>query len=177
MNKATKRAYTAGLIDGEGTITIDKRIRPNTVWYQVHIRVAMTKNEPLVKMQQWWGGYVNTVPYNHANNNNNGKWSTYYAWQLWTREAVGFLAAIEPYLILKKPHARVAMEFQSRIHKVGGEKIPAEELSIREALYQKMKRLNSRGLHLQRLSEEDGADNTVCDSPILKDSKLEVALC
>lgn len=176
MNKAVKRAYTAGLIDGEGTITIDKRVRPNTVWYQVHIRVAMTKNAPLIKMQQWWGGHVNTEPYRHADDNG-GKWSTYYAWQLWTSEAVGFLTKIEPYLILKKENARVAIEFQQRIHPQGRSIVSQEEHAIREKLYQRMKTLNHRGLHLQRLSEDDvTVAGNVCDSPTLKEEQLEVVL-
>ena len=170
MNKAIKGAYTAGLMDGEGSITIDKRVRPDTTWYQVHIRVAMTKRESLEKMQQWWGGHLNTEPYKHANNPG-GKWSDYYAWQLWTKQAVDFLTRIRPYLVLKRPNADIAIEFQKRIKRTGGKRIDHEELIIREELYKKMKQLNMRGLHLQRLSEENVSDN-VCDSPTLQDSKL-----
>jgi len=183
MNKAVKRAYTAGLIDGEGTITIDKRLRPSGVaWYQVHIRVAMTKNAPLKKMVAWWSGHVNETPYKHADNNN-GKWSDYYAWQLWTKQAVDFLTKIEPYLILKKENARIAIQFQKRVNGYkhtgfGRRSLSKEELALREELYQQMKALNHRGLHLQRLSEEDidGISINVCDSPILREEQLEVVV-
>jgi hypothetical protein len=134
----------------------------------------MTRNEALLKMCDWWGGYLNTEPYKHADDNN-GKWSPYYAWQLWTKQAVDFLTKIEPYLELKQANARIAIEFQKRMHRNGGQKISTSELAIREALYQRMKSLNSRGLHLQRLSEKD-AIVSVCDSPILKEEQLEVVV-
>jgi hypothetical protein len=102
--KRTDLAYVAGIIDGEGCITVRKARRHYKVRdyeYRLEIKVGLA-NEFLPKRLKFaFGGNIcheNKRPY-------------IWIWTIGGESCVNFLKAIYPYLILKKPQADVAFRF------------------------------------------------------------------
>ena len=98
---ATKEelAYTAGLFDGEGSITLVRQKSNRSPSPQVAI--ASTDFEVLGWLQKRFGGSIVTKqPYkiNH---------SVSYDWRLTDRRALNFLKLIRPYLVIERKIRRV----------------------------------------------------------------------
>lgn len=96
--------YLAGILDGEGSISIGKaRWRKNGREYrycQVQLYVRMQNREPLDLFAQRFGGTVKQNPHTYVLS-----WSN--------RKAGDVLRALLPYLRVKKPQAVLALEFLS----------------------------------------------------------------
>lgn len=146
-------AYAAGLIDGEGCITMNKywdsRYNSCSHRYWVIVIVAMSDEMPLRLLWKRWGGSLT------QRKRKNKKWKQMWVWQINCQKAYRFLEDILPYLIVKKPQAELALQFRDAIKdekriptglKNGGTKIAPENITKREAFYQKMRVLNIRGL-------------------------------
>lgn len=107
--KKTDLAYVAGIIDGEGWISIKNRqIKNGNRNYALKVGLGNT-NEWLVNWLKFsFGGSVCIKK----------KWLTnqkqQWVWDLSTKQASEFLKMILPYLKLKKPQAELAIKFQSR---------------------------------------------------------------
>lgn len=99
------RAYAAGLVDGEGAISIFCRGqgRPQYV-----LSVEITQRNPtvLLWLRERWGGTLALYgPY--------GKQArAYWRWRLNPRPALAFLVDIRPWLVLKQSQADVAIAYQ-----------------------------------------------------------------
>lgn len=114
MNKLKGKcllAYTAGIFDGEGSITI-RKARIGKCKPSIQLAVAMgNTNEWLVQffcMQ--FGGHWRIRGKNKRFENAKPFWE----WQANGKEAARFLESILPYLQIKRPQAELAIEFQSR---------------------------------------------------------------
>ncbi len=106
MKKTEILAYTAGITDGEGHISILKKHKQNYYYLQAGVR---NTNEWLcqwLKMQ--FGGRITTWHPNRLN------WKTSYQWIIEHKSAFEFLKLVLPYLNLKKPQADLAIKYQSR---------------------------------------------------------------
>ena len=113
--KTANLAYMAGFFDGEGTIGLGNRSgRPNQ--YRVYISIANT-NEWIIRWFQFnFGGHIAFEDKQSQNPN----WQDAWRWSITGgQQALKFLQAICPYLILKKLQAELAIIFQSRHSKVG----------------------------------------------------------
>jgi hypothetical protein len=116
-------AYIAGIIDGEGSIGINKIKNyngTNTTYYRLLVQVCMVEG---------------CIP----------------QWLCDAFGAVSFLKVILPYLKIKKEQAEIAIEFQSQRMKSGGiegkrgQKFKTEsEQSIEEAQYTLMRNLKAQ---------------------------------
>ena len=98
FEKATEceRVKLAMLIDTDGSINPTGHQRP-------HIKVSGRSKLPVV-MWKKWGGYIGKSYLK------SGK-RIEYEWEINERERVRtFLRAIEPYLIIKKPQAQIALK-------------------------------------------------------------------
>jgi len=105
----TQKAWLAGIIDGEGYIGIVQQPRKDTdkkFNYTLVVKVASTDAEMIPTCFEWTG--IGNVGYKESKN---PKWADARTWQIANRQAKYFLEAIEPYLIVKKNQARVALEF------------------------------------------------------------------
>jgi hypothetical protein len=93
-------AYAAGLIDGEGCMSLDKK-------YTLRIDVGLSsKGLPIL---EWLvAHYGGTIRNTRAATE---KWEAAQAWMLLGDKAVSFLRQIAPHLILKAPQAGVAIAF------------------------------------------------------------------
>jgi len=132
-------AYAAGLIDGEGTITIRPRKNPLGTTYH-YIGISLSNTEPA--MVEWlccFGGSVGLQRPEKANH------KALYRWTIDGLAGEGFLRAVEPYLVTKRAQARLALAGRATIRPRGSRLTP-ELRAERLALLGQMRVLNQRGL-------------------------------
>jgi hypothetical protein len=127
--------YTAGIIDGEGCILINKQ----GVMYTLQIRVGMATTGAVRLLHKLWGGSLKVCKHKDHTPMN--------VWVLSSIEAEGLLKRILPKLIVKADEARVALAFREHIRstkRLGrGGKMPIDIVAKREAYrikLQEMKR-------------------------------------
>jgi hypothetical protein len=137
----TDRAYLAGILDGEGAIMLCARSKAQG-W---HLRVEVTNCDR--RMLDWlaerWGGKPRVTWRNEAIVRPN--WRTKYSWARDARSAVPVLFDALPYLVIKKRHAEVALEFAATMKNVGRRGHTEEVLAVRRRLVAEMKTLNRKG--------------------------------
>jgi hypothetical protein len=144
--------WTAGIVDGEGSIAIIKRSRSDAKCvnngYAMQIVVGNTDIKMIEKLVELWGGSIC-----HKNSDTRVNRSDSWAWCVTAQKAANVLLEIVPFLVTKKNQAIVAMEFQDRLTRGLGFKGPngnrasglsEVEMEIRTLLYLKMKELNIR---------------------------------
>ena len=132
----TDLAYMAGLFDGEGCIHIAKLRRPESkrgCHFGLVATIGMTSEFLLELYRSQFGGSVYCYP--RLKGNRRPCWQ----WIIRSRQAVAFLKAIRPYLLLKANEADLAIEFQGAMH-VGGRRIK-EEWVAQETQYNLMRDL------------------------------------
>ena len=104
--KKTDLAYVAGIIDGEGTITVVKNGQTSSL----RVSVCNT-NEWLINWLRFsFGGSVYKF---RKIEKNKQAWQ----WMLTCRKARDFIVLVMPYLQIKRPQAELAIQFQNRKNK------------------------------------------------------------
>lgn len=130
-------AYLAGLIDGEGTITIYKHKQHKRPTFQLRPRVvvANTHMPMLHSLVRDYGGTLIK----------NGKPSSprpCFLWRVFSQADIErILVGVRPYLIIKAVHADLMMRFIDLRKAVGR----APYGKVEEFCYQEIRRLNQRG--------------------------------
>jgi hypothetical protein len=180
MSDKAKYGYIAGIMDGEGTITIcrseyiahKKRIAKNgdvkfydspTVGFHVKVSVKNTD----VRLMKWlvsrFGGEFypdkSPKPSNHKDA---------YVWHHKAESKQEFLLAILPYLIMKREQALVALEFL----RLGCQVRCPEE---RQRLYEKIVALNQRGKPVETNMQEISQEIKI-ESELISDSESASAV-
>ena len=142
MNKiwtSEKLSYLAGIIDGEGSISIEiqsQSVRHNRKcdYYSLRLLVINT-NLPLLNwIQSNFGGTIR--PRKIIVNRRQC-----YTWNLFSHNAAEVLKSCEPYMIVKKAHVEVFSNFSSTMSKANS-RLSDELLSYRRDLYLKLKHIN-----------------------------------
>jgi len=139
----TELAYTAGIIDGEGSISLLlNKCKKQKAFYQMRVTVRNT-NEWLVQwLKVTYGGYF--YPSHYGDEERAKNWKPQWQWAIAANKALVFLKLIYPYLRLKKPQAEVAIQFQEA--RCGqGHHLSEAERAIAEAERILMGNLNKRG--------------------------------
>jgi len=156
MSDKAKYAYLAGIIDGEGCLTIGAGRKGKVTNYNSIIMIAST-NEKLIQWLQtnFGGNYYKAGRVSE-------KWKQAYIWRFLKKKDIEqLLLAVLPYLIIKREQAILLLEFV---------RLPRyqETPEKREELYQKIKVLNKRGndsvtTNMQDLSKsfQDGTKLTM----------------
>ena len=136
-------AYTAGLIDGEGTIAIQYRSRmPGAKKYHnVVLQIGNTDAKMIHWLHEHYGGGFSI-------HRRNGK--SPHSKPLWMWTACGdlldsILEATLPYLVTKKELAELALLLRGTICKPG-EKLSASKVDLRQKISGRMTVLNWRGV-------------------------------
>lgn len=137
------KAYFAGLIDGEGTITthLGRGIRQKSYTERIRVSVAMTNQAPIRAFHDRFGGCF------RISKRQNPKWRDCYFCELNGWRAYACLKAIFPYLIAKREQARLAIEFQLSRTTIVGSRISwhPEVASQRRDYHLAIRKLNRRG--------------------------------
>ena len=134
-------AYTAGIVDGEGSIGIRKR-RNNrgVVYHVVTLEVSNTDPALIVWLHKRYGGTVNQHRQQMANS------KVLFRWIVSAVKAGSILQVLLPYLVIKKAQAEVAILMRQAICPLGTNRITQDMRDKREALYRRMRHLNKRGV-------------------------------
>lgn len=136
MRSEAVRAYAAGIIDGEGSITVQRASVPahgsKTMRVIPRLSVAMTHVETLQWLAAVWGGTVILRSYRELETHRR----PVYVWEVRGHIMAAFLRDVHPFLRIKRKQADLALQLYGR-HRVRlpfGHRISAEELSSRLAL-------------------------------------------
>jgi hypothetical protein len=139
-------AYAAGLIDGEGCISILCSKKRSVRYYGATVDVGMTKKAlPILKrMKQEYGGTI------IKRRNKTHRWEEAWSWRTHGAEAVACLQRIRPYLLMKKPQADTALALHAMIDLLprnsnGTAKWSQEARLAASELKSLMLRLNAKG--------------------------------
>jgi hypothetical protein len=99
MTDSNEIAYTAGLFDGEGSISLVRQ--KNNRSHSPQVAVASTDYEVLHWLRNRFGGSIVTKQPRKSSH------SISYDWRLTDRRALHFLRLIRPYLVIERKIRRV----------------------------------------------------------------------
>ncbi len=126
-------AYTAGLLDGEGTIGIYRK--PNGSIY-VNLSICNTDGEIIEWLQKHFDGHI------HQRKRLNPRSKILYQWYLGQQgQILEFLNLLEPFIIIKKRQFQIALSFISTKNLCDSETLD----EYRSFLHSQMKEANKRG--------------------------------
>lgn len=128
-----EKAYLAGIVDGEGSIGIYQRVRG----YLLLFTISNTSNALMTWILCHLGGKARPHKVYEA------RCKQVFDWQVSGNNAKRVISIIEPHLIVKKEHARIALSFpignQSHI-------FTATENTLRQESCERMAQLNAKGV-------------------------------
>lgn len=149
MKKTKERllAYAAGIIDGEGSISLKHQSpRPanrsiNESWVS-KLTVKMNDLEALNLLSSLFGGNIKMV---HDKTKIEKGLFPGYSWDLTSKKATKALKKILPFLRIKKEQAEIVLRYQSRIdHAKHGQKLSDHEIEIRQKIANRLKFLHHK---------------------------------
>lgn len=166
--KSTLRAYFAGVIDGDGYVTISRHRRTvgpryghAPVYYSVKIGLSQTDRQVRDLLVAAFGGA--SCEYQPPN----PKHKRWFIWNAEGRTARAALKALLPFLVLKKQQAVVGLAFtdlmadQIRLRrraKLPPARLTAEELTARHSLWLQMSALNQPRNRTRHSASAEPAD-------------------
>lgn len=109
MNIETTLAYLAGMIDGDGFITITRSVRKGREYFGAQVGISGTRAEPHYLAASIWGGKI------HRYEPSNPLHRAQFQWQRMGKKAVEVINAIYPYLLVKKEHAELAVALHDHV--------------------------------------------------------------
>jgi len=137
------RAYLAGIIDGEGSISACRINKASVVQFQV--TVNMTDREPIDLLVYFYGGH--TYEYRNPKHPN---WRKQYRWQATSEHGARLLRDILPHLRIKKRQAEVYLKARATFELHRSKTFPSIQILNREdvmkrlAYMEELRRLNQR---------------------------------
>ena len=137
MNDIT-RAYFAGLFDGEGSVSIVKRLDPRyRADFGLLLRISIWNVDRGVLQEAvgLFGGSIST----HKPRGLSKK--TLYCWQLYGMNAQRFLSAILPYTRIARRKVRTALRYPIRR---GGTGLTAQAMKRQTAIRERISSLNQK---------------------------------
>jgi hypothetical protein len=134
-------AYLAGIIDGEGTIGIEKMAPCGSrkkFYYTPRLCIINTSKNLMEWLNQ-------TFPFGHFSPRKKiaGR-KECYAWRLFGTNVETIIVAILPFIQIKRRQAECVLRFRKTVGKTGWN-VSDETLSQRESLYQECKIYNTVG--------------------------------
>lgn len=136
--RAVDLAWLAGILDGEGTITLCGNRRKRSYYIQVSIGMTHLPTIQHIRRTTAVGFFVRSVP-------KNPKHRTCYYWTARCKNAAMWLRKLLPYLVTKKRQAKIALEYDSLMMPIG-KRIPNINRQKREALIRRWRALNKKGV-------------------------------
>lgn len=130
-------SYMAGIIDGEGCFCIQ---RPGGKTHTLRMFVMNTSKQLIDYLYKTYGGFQ------YSRKKENSTWKIRHEWFVDRYVIDELIPLLLPYLIVKKEHAQIAIEFRKTFPKVRGYRnIPKDLVSIREDCHRRMQVLNKKG--------------------------------
>jgi hypothetical protein len=133
--KEVEKAYLAGIIDGEGTVTLTRQ-RKNE-----HPVPSVTVANNSLALLEWIRSLVGgTIIFKKRRKAHH---SDSYAWSIRFDKALRLLAELQPYLIVKRPQTDlILLKYKSVTHRAG--KYSPEMLEAKMRLVAEIRKLNKR---------------------------------
>lgn len=135
-------SYLAGIIDGEGTISILRRCKNQAVKesYFVRLSIPNTSDVLITWLRERFDGSLSS----RARSN---KWKTSYVLVWNMRQACSLLMGSLPYLVNKRPQAMLALEMHevAQTTNCGRAGIPVDTILRMRRLKESMNKLNKKG--------------------------------
>lgn len=155
---ATDLAYAAGLLDGDGCVSVSKtpmQKRSKNQSFMVTVRISQKLEEIPLWLLAAFGGRIRTMGKHKATKRFDGsevKFIPMFAWELYCQDAACFLEAIGPYLKMKQHRAHLAIDLARRHNRKGTKKgmqgliaLSEEEMAERTRLAVAIRAENQRG--------------------------------
>lgn len=175
MSDKAKWGYLAGLMDGEGHISISRSDKPKfrtqrgngkqypcPVRYGIAVAVSNTDVRLMNKLVELFGGSCN----GGNSYKKHPRWKPKYQWNVnGNKNKELILLAVLPYLVLKREQAIVALAFI----RLADEKAPEK----RQLLYEQMITLNKRGILVETNTSCDSEQESVIESELAGNSESE----
>jgi hypothetical protein len=130
-----ERAYIAGIVDGEGTITLTRKHRNNI--HSPEITVANTDLRLLEWLKERLGGLIKKKVRKLPQH------SQAYTWIITNNRAIGVMNEIQEFLIIKRKHSELITKNYKACTPRNG-KYTKDLLSKKMELVAQIKKLNSR---------------------------------
>ncbi len=145
MNKLseTEKAYIAGLLDGEGCLTVG-RLKPHNGKREhrfiCRILVVNTDLTMMLWLQKTVGD-GGIYEYKKAGGEN---WKPCHRWYLNGQKSIELIRQVYPYLQIKRRQAELLLNFPANYKNFKG--LSDEQYFVQEKTFERMKNLNRRGL-------------------------------
>jgi len=138
-------AYLAGIVDGEGCVSIMKakpRNRSQNPCHILRITIANT-NKDLI---DWLVIKMGGCSRKSSRANYPSHWKDSWQWHIEGFKALELLCLVEPYLIIKKAQANIGIEFQTKkTPGMGRRGISQKEVLFRDSFRNRLTILNKKG--------------------------------
>ena len=171
MSDKAKYGYIAGIVDGEGTITICrseydsvKKDRNNKVYHKIgfHLKVSIKNTDE--RLMKWLKSRFGGEYYgDNSSSEEHPTWRPRFVWHHAAKDKEPFLLSILPYLIIKREQALVALDF---IRIESQMRCPEK----RQALYEKILALNQRGKPVETNMQDSSSEEKI-ESVLVGDSE------
>ena len=144
MKKEVK-AYIAGFLDGEGSISVNKMNEVksfNRIRHRLSASLTNCNKEVLLFVQSLYGGTI------HRHRRTDVRHTPCYRWRAEGKTAIKFIKDIYPYLRIKRVHAEIAFEFAKTLRKITSDtRTPISSVILfrRENIYNNLRILNYHG--------------------------------
>ena len=157
-------AYIAGLVDGEGCLSIVRQKNSNCrggFAYRCGFRIA-SSNQSIMEWLSDTIGAGCVKSHQPKMRNSKRQWSL----DLWSDDAAALTTRLLPFLRIKRPNAELLLAFQNALTQRVGVPLTDPEIAFRDECYHKSRALNQRGLKpytpegrvFSLRSSDDGAD-------------------
>ena len=134
----TDLAYLAGIIDGEGCITVHST---NLGIGGPYLLIGGTDKRLVIWLKNNFGGNYSEVNFTNIKHKHH---KTPYLWHSSLCNTTKILELTLPYLIIKSAQAKLAIRFRRLIGTVG-HSVPTINLQKRISIVDKIRKLNRRG--------------------------------
>lgn len=147
VTEKIKLAYIAGIVDGEGYISITKNACSTCVRgyrHRVQIVIVNTDLRLINRLKNWFGGHIEKIVRPEIYR------KQAYSWKMWAvNEQLEFLNLVEPHLFIKRINAQICIDFlENGAMGFKGLPITKEEWERRETLCKKIQYINQRHTRL-----------------------------
>lgn len=161
MTKREKLAYVAGIIDGEGCISIHSG--PDNRNWTIRLTVDMQSKRIIDNLVGVFGGRCNPVTKETA------KFVIYY-WYLSGKKAYEALKKMKPYLVEKQAQADMAIKFHLHQKNYGMRDLTEQEIKERERY-----KIRLRELKTQFLTPKTALAETECENAITGEATVQAS--
>ena len=154
MNE-TERAYCAGIVDGEGCISLTMHQQPTKAGWKDQVCHKVYVSNTDKRLLEWFVGVTGLGAVKSYSPGRSTRLERFdparvkplYVWAIWGSGIRQFLPQILPYLILKREHAELILESLAITRGQGyGSHLMEEQKERRREIAVRMRELNRRGL-------------------------------